>query len=92
MVDEPEVAIALRYEAGGDAPRVTASGRGAIARQMLQVADEHGVAVRHDRALAEVLAPLEIGSVIPVAAFAAVAEIIAQLYRVDRSMSADRPR
>ncbi|MDX1540070.1 MAG: EscU/YscU/HrcU family type III secretion system export apparatus switch protein [Geminicoccaceae bacterium] len=91
-MDENEVAIALHYEAGGDAPRVTASGRGAIARQMLEVANQHGVAVRQDRTLAELLAPLEIGSVIPVAAFAAVAEILAQLYRIDRSMSATERR
>lgn len=91
-MDEVEVAVALHYGTGGDVPRVTASGRGRIARQMVEVAGRHGVAVRHDEALAEVLAPLEVGSAIPVAAFAAVAEILAQLYRIDRSLAAGRSR
>ena len=91
-MDEPDIAIALHYEAGGEVPRITASARGAIARQMLEVANAHGVIVQRDRALAELLAPLEMGSSIPVAAFAAVAEILARLYRIDRAMSADGPR
>ena len=90
-LDEPDVAIALRYDGGADdLPRISAAGRGPIARQILAVADRHGVAVRRDRALAEVLAPLEIGSAIPVAAFAAVAEILAHLYRTDRALAAER--
>lgn len=62
-MNQTEVAIALRYDpAGDDLPRVTASGRGAIARQMLAVAERHGVAVQHDRALADLLRPLEVGT------------------------------
>ena len=90
-MDEPEIAIALQYELGTDVPRVTASGRGAIARQMLELATAHGVAVRRDRSLAELLAPIEIGAAIPAAAFA-VAEILARLYRMDRAISADKRR
>lgn len=87
-MNQTEVAIALRYDpAGEDLPRVTASGRGAIARQMLAVAERHGVAVQHDRALADLLGPLEVGSPIPIAAFAAVAEILAHLYRTDRALA-----
>lgn len=89
-MDEPEIAIALHYESGGEVPTVVASGRRAIARQMLEVADAHGVAIQRDQALAELLAPLEVGSPIPIAAFAAVAEIMAHLYRVDRALAAER--
>ena len=89
-MDEPEIAIALHYEFDGDVPRVTASGRGAVARQMLEVANAHGVVVRRDRALAELLAPLDIGSPIPLAAFAAVAEILARLYQTDRALAEGR--
>ena len=85
---EPDLAIALRYEPEGDeAPRVTAKGRGAIAAQIVGVARAHGVAVRRDHSLAELLSNLEIDSPIPVAAFAAVAEILAHLYRVDQQLA-----
>lgn len=90
-MNRTEVAIALGYDAAGDdLPRVTATGRGAIARQMLAVAQQHGVAVRQDRALAELLQPLDVGSPIPLAAFAAVAEILAHLYRTDRALARER--
>ena len=84
-------AIALGYDSvSDDLPRVIASGRGAIARQMLAIAEHHGVPVEHDRPLAELLHPLELGSPIPTAAFAAVAEILAHLYRADRALAAER--
>ena len=89
-MSEAEVAIALAYDpAGQDLPRVTASGRGLVARQMLAAAEHHGVPVQHDAALAELLRRLDIGSPIPIAAFAAVAEILAHLYRTDRTLGRD---
>jgi flagellar biosynthesis protein len=85
---EPDLAIALRYEAeSDDAPRVTAKGRGAVAAQIVAVARNHGVAVRRDHSLAELLSSLEIDSPIPVAAFAAVASILARLYRADQELA-----
>jgi flagellar biosynthesis protein len=85
---EADLAIALRYEPeGDDAPRVTAKGRGAIAAQIVAVARDHGVAVRRDHSLAELLSSLEIDSPIPVAAFAAVAAILAHLYRADQELA-----
>lgn len=84
-MDEAEIAIALRYDPEEEgAPRVTATGRGPVARQIMEVASAHGVTVQRDRALAELLAPLEVNTPIPVAAFAAVAEILVHLYRADR--------
>jgi len=92
-MEDPDLAVALRYDAGeDDAPRVSAKGRGAIAAQIVAVARTHGVAVRRDRSLAQLLATLEIDSPIPVAAFAAVAAILAHLYRVDRQLAAHHGR
>jgi flagellar biosynthesis protein len=83
--DRPaSLAVALSYDRQDDkAPRVVASGRGAIAERILELAAAHGVKVREDADLAEVLAAVEIGRQIPVAAFAAVAEILAYLYRAN---------
>ena len=51
-------ATALRYEGEG-APRVVASGRGALARRIVELAEEAGVPVKRDAALAESLSRLE---------------------------------
>ena len=78
-----DTAVALHYDGGAEPPRVVASGRGAIAEQILRLAFEHGVRVREDADLAELLSALEVGDEIPVEAFAAVAEILAYIYRVN---------
>lgn len=84
MLDDPDLAVALRYDPeAGDLPRITAKGRGAIAAQILAIAEAEGLRVEHDRDLAQMLAAFDIDSPIPVAAFAAVAEILAQLYRAN---------
>ena len=68
-------------------PRVVASGRGAIADRILELAFAHGVKVREDADLAEILTAVEVGHQIPLAAFAAVAEILFYIYRAN-----ERPR
>ncbi len=87
MAEDPDIAVALRYDRrGDDLPRVAAKGRGAIAAQIIAVAEQHGVAVRRDQDLVAVLDTLEIDAPIPLAAFAAVAEILGHLYRVNDRM------
>ncbi|MBI5164673.1 MAG: EscU/YscU/HrcU family type III secretion system export apparatus switch protein [Magnetospirillum sp.] len=78
------VAVALSYRPElGDAPRVVATGKGFIAEQILELAFAHGVKVRSDPDLAQVLAAVEVDTVIPVEAFVAVAEILAYVYRAN---------
>ncbi|MBY0356199.1 MAG: EscU/YscU/HrcU family type III secretion system export apparatus switch protein [Rickettsiales bacterium] len=77
-------AVALHYEASGDdAPRVVASGKGAVADQIISLAFAHGVRVREDAALVDILGALDVDSPIPLEAFAAVAEILSYVYRAD---------
>jgi flagellar biosynthesis protein len=84
-----EVAVALLYDAdGGALPFVTARGRGVIAARIVALAEEHGLPVRRDAELAQVLAALDVGRPIPAVAFAAVAEILAYLYGLDKAMAA----
>ena len=64
-------------------PRVIASGEGTLAEQILQVAWANNVKVREDADLVEVLSAIDIDSEIPIEAFAAVAEILAYVYRVN---------
>jgi flagellar biosynthesis protein len=75
--DRPPLAVALRYEPGTrGAPHIVASGRGAIAERILELAREHGIAVRENADLAEMLDAIGVGERIPAAAFAVVAEIL----------------
>ncbi len=79
-----QVAVALRHERGDPSlPRVVASGHGAVAEQILELAFAHGVKVRTDADLAEILAAVDVESEIPIEAIAAVAEILAHVYRAN---------
>lgn len=82
-----QIAVALQYDPDNDvAPRVTASGKGELAERVLELAFANGVKVREDADLAEMLVAVEVGEIIPLEAFAAVAEIIAYLYRANAGL------
>jgi flagellar biosynthesis protein len=91
--DEPERrrATALRYEQGQRAPQVVATGAGLVADRILAAAREAGIPVRHDPALAEALAALELGADVPEALWKAVAEALAWAYRLDAQASRRAP-
>ena len=79
----PRRATALRYERGEHAPKVTATGRGLVADRIIAAAQEAGIPVRSDPALAEALGALELDADVPEAMWRAVAETLAWAYRVD---------
>jgi flagellar biosynthesis protein len=93
MPDEPpRRATALRYTDGSDAPEVVATGRGEIARKILEAAEDAGVPVRKDPALVEALSKLDVGQAIPPELYVAVAEALVWAYRLDaRASKAGRP-
>ena len=80
-----DVAVALRGEGAqlGESGNVVASGHGAVARQIIEIAAQHGIAIRQDADLAEVLAVLETDSPIPPEVMAIVAEILGYVYRAN---------
>ena len=81
-------AVALHH-AGRDnrAPKVVASGKGSVAEQILEIAFANGIKVREDADLVELLSHVDIDNEIPLEAFAAVAEILAYVYRVNGQMT-----
>lgn len=82
--DKVQKAVALAREPECTArPRVVAAGRGAVAEQILQVAFANDVRVREDADLVEVLSAVDIDAEIPIEAMAAVAEILAYVYRAN---------
>jgi flagellar biosynthesis protein len=79
----PLRAVALRYTPGQDeAPRLTAKGRGPVAEKILALARQHGVPIRQDPNLVQVLARLDLEQQIPPDVYRAVAEILAFVYRL----------
>lgn len=81
---ETALAVALKYEPKSEfAPKVVASGRGTVAEQILAIAFAKGIKVREDADLVKLLSVLDIDSEIPIEAFAAVAEILAYVYRAN---------
>ena len=79
-----QVAVALGYEPPQhDAPVVLARGVGPVAERILAIAGEQGVPVREDADLVQVLKRLDLGAAIPEELYAAVAEILAYIYRAN---------
>lgn len=76
-------AIALNYVHGERAPHVTATGVGLVAERIIAAAQEAGVPVRSDPALAQALGALDLGREVPEAMYIAVAEALAWAYRLD---------
>ncbi len=77
-------AVAVVYRPLEDnAPKVTAKGRGAVAERIIEAAREHGVPVKDDPDLVEVLAKLDIAEEIPPSVYVIVAELLAFAYSLN---------
>jgi len=86
-----EKAVALRYDEEKDSsPRVVAKGKGYIARQIREIADEYGIPIRHDDDLVELLAQVDIDKEIPKELYAAVAEILSWIYRANEELRKEK--
>ncbi|HHW20734.1 MAG TPA: EscU/YscU/HrcU family type III secretion system export apparatus switch protein [Thermodesulfovibrio thiophilus] len=83
MTEESKKAVALRYEQKKDsAPKVVAKGRGWLADRIIELARQHGVPLKEDKTLVEVLSKLELSEEIPVELYKAVAEILVFVYQI----------
>lgn len=86
IANPTHIAIALRYKAKDGAPVVNAKGYDDVAQHIKRVARDHGIAVVENRALARALAAsAQVGKVIPLELYAAVAEVLAFVYRQRRN-------
>ena len=87
MLEKLKKAVALKYEPGKDsAPRVTAKGKGHVARRILEIARQEGIPISEDPDLVGALIQLDFDEEIPPELYKAVAEILAFAYRLNRRM------
>ena len=81
---KPKQSISLEYDPSEEAPRVIASGKGALAERIIEKAKEADVPVHRDDKLAETLSRLEIGDMIPPELYEVVAEILIFVDSMDK--------
>lgn len=85
--EKEKTAVALAYTPGERAPKILATGKGAIAEKIIEKAEESGVPQYEDSELAETLSKLEIGEMIPPELYEVVAEILVFVSDMDRMRS-----
>ena len=78
-------AVAVKYDVQkGRAPRIMATGKGAVAEMILQVAEEHRVPFYEDTSLANLLSKLELDTEVVPELYTLVAEVLAFVYQLDK--------
>lgn len=77
-----QTATAIGYNQEEDAaPRILATGKGSMAEKILEIAGQERIPIHQDEDIAEILAFLETGSLIPVEAYGAIAKILSHIYK-----------
>ena len=89
-MSEKKVAVALQYDFGEGAPRVTAKGQGHVADKIIETAREHDIAIEENPVLAEALSKIDIDTEIPIPLYKAVAEVIGFVLQTGRLKRPDR--
>jgi flagellar biosynthesis protein FlhB len=92
VVNPTHFAVALRYDGTKPAPELVAKGVDHIAAAIRAAAEEHGVPIVSDPPLARtVYRQVELGQMIPEELFAAVAQVLAYVYRIAGRRARARP-
>jgi flagellar biosynthetic protein FlhB len=82
IANPTHISVALRYRPQQGAPQVLARGFDDVALFMRKLAEENGIPVVENKPLARSLAQVKVGKVIPIELYAAVAEVLAFVYRL----------
>lgn len=82
--DKRKVAVALGYDTEDEAPKILASGRGAVADKIIAVAQEAKVPLHQDDRLAASLSKVEIGECIPPELYQVVSEVLVFVDQLDQ--------
>ena len=82
--EKAKTAVALSYMPGDAAPKILATGKGAVADRIIEAAKEADVPTYKDDKLADTLSRLEIGDMIPPELYEVVAEILVFVNDMDK--------
>jgi len=77
---QPELTAAALKCDGQAAPLIVAKGHGQLAKDIIELAREHGVLIHEDAELTRLLSKLELGEQIPRELYLIIAELIAFSY------------
>jgi flagellar biosynthesis protein len=84
-------AVALAYETGAPAPKVVAKGRGLVAEQIINVAQEAGVFIHESKELVSLLMDIDLDQQIPPTLYRTIAELLAWLYHIESAQKSGLP-
>jgi flagellar biosynthesis protein len=87
FVEKRKKAAALKYEQSYEAPIVTAAGMGYVADKIIEKAEKNDVPIVKNEELANLLNNVDLGESIPYELYDTVAEIIAYIMDVDKSLT-----
>jgi flagellar biosynthesis protein len=90
-MSKESIAIALEY-GQNEAPVVTATGRGELAKKIIEAARQAGVPIHRDEDLTALLAMLEMEQEIPESLYRVVAEVLAYSYWIRGMKPGDEKR
>lgn len=79
-----KTAVAISYDIDDAAPKILATGKGAMAEKIIQKAKESDVPLYKDNKLANTLSKLQIGDMIPPELYEVVAEILVFVDDMDK--------
>ncbi|BAI81465.1 flagellar biosynthesis protein FlhB [Deferribacter desulfuricans SSM1] len=80
-------AAALKYDANKDkAPKLVAKGQGLIAEKIIEKAKEHGVFIKEDPDIVEILSTLDLFEEIPDKLYQAIANILVEVYKINNKI------
>ncbi len=82
--EKKKKAVALMYDPEDTAPRIVASGQGAVADRIMDKAKENDVPLYVDKGLVNTLVKLDIGDYIPPELYGVVAEILVYVDKMDK--------
>ena len=82
--EKEKTAVAVEYVPGEAAPKIIATGKGAVADRIIEKAKESNVPLYKDNKLADTLSKLQIGDMIPPELYEVVAEILVFVDDMDK--------
>lgn len=82
--EKDKTAVAVSYTPGERAPKILATGKGALAEKIIETAQENDVPLYKDNQLADTLSKLQIGDMIPPELYEVVAEILVFVDDMDK--------